>query len=658
MESQNIAVEHPWESVIALPHVAPERLASGKAIINVFGEVGSFLLILGEPGAGKTTTLLELARDLLNRAEKDPLDAVPVVFQLSSWHDKNQTIKDWLVEELNSKYRVEPAMGRAWLELDFVLPLLDGLDEVSQENQPACVQAINKFIGDGGLSGIAVCSRLKEYQSLSVRLRLNAAICLQPLTTEQVDQYLSAIGPRLEALRILLKTDRVLLELTESPLMLNIMSLALESADVGALAGAGTLEQCRDRIFRLYLEKMFRRKGKTTSVYPEQKTIIWLSWLAGRMNEKSSSFFLVEGLQPSWLASRRETLFYQIWIGVGSGFVLGLFTGPVHALIRAVVYGFEIGLPTLPAFDVSHSLGLGLVFSLVFSLLGGMIFGLVGMLVKGPARGLIVAVLGGLVGGLIGIKTVSWQVGVGVGVVLGVVYAQLCGRASWLVWLQPQLAHLNPTGNSEDFGIKTVEAMHWSWSSFKSAWRRVVYTSLVSCLVFGLDSAAVFGLVFNEVDLGLGFGLQVGGELGAISGLILGMVFSLVGAMPNKELPIRTFPNQGLYASLKNGLICWLISSLLGALMFRQLLYHYWANVGFVFWLVFGAVLGVIGGMAGGGRGNGQTLPPSSGLGVARTHATRLYRFSRSLCQAGLLEKGGRRIHLHPPDGPRIYCQP
>jgi predicted NACHT family NTPase len=55
-------------------------------------------MLIGEPGAGKTTLLLELARDLLERATLDDTQAIPVVFNLSSWAQKQQPLAEWLVD--------------------------------------------------------------------------------------------------------------------------------------------------------------------------------------------------------------------------------------------------------------------------------------------------------------------------------------------------------------------------------------------------------------------------------------------------------------------------------------------------------------------------------------------------------------------------------
>src|SRR6202047_2536280 len=92
--------------------------------------------------------------------------------------------------------------------------------------QPDCVAAINAFIEEFAPSGLVVCCRLNEYRWLPKRLKLNGAICIEPLSLEEVSQYLVAGGPKLEALRVAVDKDPVLQELAQTPLMLGIMSLA------------------------------------------------------------------------------------------------------------------------------------------------------------------------------------------------------------------------------------------------------------------------------------------------------------------------------------------------------------------------------------------------------------------------------------------------
>jgi hypothetical protein len=103
LAEQPDAVDLPLNALVQELNRPPRQLPAGTSIINVFEQMGGALLILGAPGAGKTTLLLELTRDLIDRAEQDGEHPIAVVFNLSSWAEKRRPLKDWLVEELNTK---------------------------------------------------------------------------------------------------------------------------------------------------------------------------------------------------------------------------------------------------------------------------------------------------------------------------------------------------------------------------------------------------------------------------------------------------------------------------------------------------------------------------------------------------------------------------
>lgn len=79
-------------------------------------------MILGEPGSGKTITLLKLAKHLLNKAKNNSKEPIPVWFSLSSWD--NQNIEKWLVTELR-KYPIPPESPLNLLKNYQIIPLLD-----------------------------------------------------------------------------------------------------------------------------------------------------------------------------------------------------------------------------------------------------------------------------------------------------------------------------------------------------------------------------------------------------------------------------------------------------------------------------------------------------------------------------------------------------
>src|ERR1700722_10446059 len=72
---------------------------------------------------------------------------------------------------------------------------------------------------------------------------------------------------------------------------------------------------------------MFQRKVTASLVFPKEKTIGWLSWLAGKMRQHSQSLFLVEGLQPSWFGTKAELVAYKSILALSSALILAPFVG-------------------------------------------------------------------------------------------------------------------------------------------------------------------------------------------------------------------------------------------------------------------------------------------------------------------------------------------
>ncbi|MDH5621709.1 MAG: NACHT domain-containing protein, partial [Gammaproteobacteria bacterium] len=322
-DTQPQAVENPWEAVLELPFEGTRAVASGKSISDVFDDVERSVLILGQPGSGKTTTLLTLVRELLMRAERQPAQPIPVVFHLSSWVDPKQSLDTWLVDELSDKYQIPKKIGKDWLEHQRLLLLLDGLDEVKGEHRAACVEAINRYGKETGLPGMVVCCRLEQYEELPVKLTLNGAICLRPLTDAQIDAYVEEAGAELAGLRTALRQDRVLQELARSPLMLNLMCLAYRGYGAENLAGLETPQDRTKHLFTTYIDLMFKKRGKAALAYPRERTLGWLSWLARRLSERNQAMFLIEDLQPGWLTNGSQRWMYLAVFSLVVGLLLG-----------------------------------------------------------------------------------------------------------------------------------------------------------------------------------------------------------------------------------------------------------------------------------------------------------------------------------------------
>jgi NACHT domain len=308
-------VQQPFSDVAEFAAAPGQALPEGTPATTVFDRLGSgrTLLIVGEPGSGKTIALLKLAEDAIDRTEPDLRQQIPVVFNLSSWARKPQSIEQWLIQELLEKYQVSKALGKTWVESEALMLLLDGLDEVKAEQRNACVQALNQFMQTHGTTEIVICCRIGDYQMLQDRLMLRSAIRLQPLTAAQIDRYFEQAGDRLSALKAVLPQDAELQELAKSPLMLSVMSLAYQDFTPEQLTVGGKIEDYRQRLFATYIDRMFQRRG-TTQQYSKEETQRWLVWLAHRMKFAAQTIFLIERLQLSWLPLIWQRIFYRLEI--------------------------------------------------------------------------------------------------------------------------------------------------------------------------------------------------------------------------------------------------------------------------------------------------------------------------------------------------------
>ncbi len=338
LQEQPEAVANPWRLVLQQPDQSEKTLPPGTRITQVYDDAGGELLILGEPGSGKTTLLLELARDLLDRAQKDDTHPMPVVFNLSSWAVKRQPLADWLAEELNTKYQVQHELGQLWVRTDQVLPLLDGLDEVASEHRAACVDAINAYRREHGLVPFVVCSRSTEYLTQTRRVQMFCAVAIQPLTAHQIDDYISSAERQLVPLRIALRDDPALQELAAMPLILSILTLAYHGKSVEDLLTAVSPYTQRRQVFETYVQRMLQRRGTETR-YASRQTLHWLTWLARQLVQHSLTTFYLEEMSPDWLPDNRSRRVYHIVCGLLVGLLVGLPIWPY-----AFPFGLLVGL--------------------------------------------------------------------------------------------------------------------------------------------------------------------------------------------------------------------------------------------------------------------------------------------------------------------------
>ena len=592
LKEQPEAIENPWHLVLQQSDQPEHSLPPGTHITQVYDEVGGELLILGEPGSGKTTLLLELARNLLSRAESDESHPMPMMFNLSSWAVKRQPLADWLVEEMNTKYQVPRHLGQFWVTTDQVLPLLDGLDEVDGAHRAQCVGAINIYRQEHGLVPMVVCSRTSDYLDLKPRLLLRSAVEVQPLTSQQIAEYLSSAGGQTETVRVALRDDLVLQELATTPLMLSVLTLAYSGMPVENLLSDGSIEMRRRMLFADYVHRMLQRRGIQND-YASQHTMLWLSWLARQLIQHNLTEFYIERMQPDWLPDNRSRRVYYI--------VCSLFVG----LLGGLLVGLQSGLFGGLSFGLFAGLFFGLFFGLSFGPLGRLLNRLLVRLFGGPLGRLLVMSLGRLLVGPLD---------------------------------RPLDRPLVVSLFEQSTIILPVEIVAYSSKSM----RIYILIGLLGGLLGGL-----FGGLFG--------GLLVGLLVGLFGVLLGGLLVGLSGEQLAEHNLVK--PNQGIWLSLRNGLLIGLFGGLFGGLLGGPLGGLFVGPLGGLFGRPLGGLAdglfgglfgGLLGGLLGGGYAFIQHFVLRWFLWYARSMPWNYPRFLDYAAERILLRKiGGGYIFVH-----------
>ncbi|WP_431929854.1 NACHT domain-containing protein [Nonomuraea jabiensis] len=169
------------------------------------------LVITGGPGTGKTTLAIQLLLHLLdtrtagqNAAGHENPVPVPVLVPVSAWDTlAYPALQDWLVSRLEQDYPAlrTPDLGAgaaaALVHGGYVLPVLDGLDEVGEYQRVTILTALNKSLGEHGQ--LVLTSRTAEFRAAvgQTGRPLTAAAVIAPraLTRQEAATYLSDCLP-------------------------------------------------------------------------------------------------------------------------------------------------------------------------------------------------------------------------------------------------------------------------------------------------------------------------------------------------------------------------------------------------------------------------------------------------------------------------------
>ncbi|MFJ6214733.1 NACHT domain-containing protein [Streptomyces sp. NPDC092296] len=528
-------VGRAWPGPVSGWASGPEALfGAGGDLVEVFARVPTGrLVVLGEPGSGKSVLLVRLVLDLL--ARRRPGDLVPVLAPLGSWDPDREDLDAWLERRLSVDYpalgepgRTGTSRGRELLDAGSIMLVLDGLDEIPAGVRGRAVARINNALGRHPDLALVLASRSDPFSATvrpssgtEVRLTGAAGVELLPLDLDTVAGYLrdSAGGPTNAAswqevfAALAAEHDpHPLAQLLTTPLMASLARVAYTPPPDEHPAPAGCPLELLDRsrfptprVMRAHLLDSFIPAAYALPATPQaqsdwtkRQATHFLAFLARDLEERQNG-----STDFTWWNLADATPKPLVGIAAGLAAVPAGAVMPFGAWLGVgMVVGVAAALTARrwspPGRTFNRGLAGGLVGCLLGSALGlGIRFALgvhspAGYLVSGLALGLIPGFLGGFRAGLAGGMAASF-----VGAFVG----------------EPTMGEAAPLANSIGFAVAAA------------------------CVVtFGQRRLPARGLrwsplgILNAVGGGLAIGLAVALQAGALSGLVAGAVAAAGGS--------------------------------------------------------------------------------------------------------------------------------
>ena len=366
----------------------PDRWPEGASLAALRADGNRRILLIGDPGSGKTTHLLEFAAEM-NGTGEGGQNVAPVVLLLSFWSDAFATFAEWVIHELVLRYSVPPELAEKWLYSGRLVLLLDGLDEIQDlELRRSCGKALSVFARDPDLDVVemVVTCRTDQYREMGQRLPFDAAAVVRPVSIEEVKNVVIAAGGRYSALRRAVESSRRIRELLSTPLMFGVLLLVSEGLEADVEIDA-------DRVYDLFTARMLHRDralGKDDRPMSRQHAkdlFFYLACLARLMHRRGQVIFYPDLLTPAWLPDRNWS--ERLPRARPASAVVARLLGWDHTSTGLVGAGYAAVIGALVAVPLGALLGdwraLLILSSLVSAVCAAMVFAVFGILFQSDA---------------------------------------------------------------------------------------------------------------------------------------------------------------------------------------------------------------------------------------------------------------------------------
>jgi len=221
-----------------------------RAFSDAVGEILALrrVVILGEPGSGKTQTLRAIAKPLYTTALSDPAAPIPLMIRLGKWVEPEMPFETFMREELGE---LGACLDELFTEKRAAL-LLDGLDQLPASQKQRKYPDLERFVKAQPDIMVVVTCREANY---TVDLRLSQVL-IRPLDQLRIRDFaMRALGDTARGSEFfnLLSRDQQLLQLARNPYMLRML------LDI-FIQFKGTLPENRGQLFSQFVNVLLTRE--------------------------------------------------------------------------------------------------------------------------------------------------------------------------------------------------------------------------------------------------------------------------------------------------------------------------------------------------------------------------------------------------------------
>ena len=255
----------PYEQLYVTPSLRPEQEGQSVPDLSALALPGHRSVILGDPGAGKSTLAAKLAHDVAADLVPGVESRVPFLLVLrefaAAFRHERVELAHYLEQVCRAPYNLVPPSHA----VDYLLRngravvILDGLDElVDPEQRRRFVQLVDGFVNRYPLVPVVVTARRIGYSDAPLDRRIFTVGVVTEFDDEQVAQYTerwfvhdasTAAGDRARIVAAFLKESANIGDLRANPLLLALLCAMYSSEHFIPTNLAQIYERCAVMLF-------------------------------------------------------------------------------------------------------------------------------------------------------------------------------------------------------------------------------------------------------------------------------------------------------------------------------------------------------------------------------------------------------------------------